>query len=132
LEEANGQSGIVEIAFRDASDNVFDYQLIPVKVAKTAESMLVDVFPNPANPEATIQYQLQMTADVMVAVYNMLGQHVRTLFDGIQQTGAHRLQWNGTDDHDVQMSSGIYFVKVVAYETENKIHEQTSKILLQK
>lgn len=133
VEAARGQEGMVEVAFFDEDENAFDYQFIPVKApVQVATDATLHVFPNPANPEATIQYQLQSPADVRVDIYNMVGQHILTLYDGIQQAGAYRLQWNGRDRQHNAMPSGIYFVKLVAFESEQTIQQLTRKILLQK
>ena len=64
--------------------------------------------PNPFNPETTIKYQIPNLMDVKVKVYNVLGQKVRTLVDSKQATGHYRVRWDGRNDSDVRVASGVY------------------------
>jgi hypothetical protein len=70
--------------------------------------------PNPFNPETQISYFLSQDYDVRVVVYNVLGERVRTLFEGFQGAGTHTLTWNGTSDQGNQLGSGIYFYQLQA------------------
>jgi hypothetical protein len=70
--------------------------------------------PNPFNPETRISYYLPKTCEVRLIIYNILGQNVRTLFDGHQDTGMHTLLWDGRDKNGVELSSGIYFYRLQA------------------
>jgi flagellar hook assembly protein FlgD len=78
------------------------------------EFALLQNFPNPFNPETTIQYNLSESADVTLQIYNVVGQVVRTLVAERQAAGRYRVQWSGSDDRGVPVSSGIYFYKVSA------------------
>jgi hypothetical protein len=73
-------------------------------------------YPNPFNPQTTISYSLPQDAHVRLAVYNILGQKVRTLVDKHQSAGVQTVSWEGTDDKGNQVSSGVYFYKVEAGE----------------
>ncbi len=75
---------------------------------------LLSNYPNPFNPETHIRYQLPTTARVQVNIFNLLGQKVRTLFDGTQNQGLHQLRWDGRDQAGHALSSGIYIVQVKA------------------
>jgi hypothetical protein len=70
--------------------------------------------PNPFNPETKISYYLPKTCEVKLVIYNILGQNIRTLFDGRQDAGMQTLSWDGRDNHGVQQSSGIYFYRLQA------------------
>ncbi|MGB8657837.1 MAG: FlgD immunoglobulin-like domain containing protein [Candidatus Zixiibacteriota bacterium] len=70
--------------------------------------------PNPFNPETKISYYLPRPSQVRLTIYNLLGQTVTTLFHGYQETGLHTLTWGGKDDNGTQVSSGIYFYRLVA------------------
>jgi hypothetical protein len=70
--------------------------------------------PNPFNPETQISYNLTKDSQVSVTIYNLLGQKVKTLFEGYQSTGIQTLIWNGRNDQGEQLSSGIYFYRLQA------------------
>ena len=70
--------------------------------------------PNPFNPETKISYYLPTASHVRLIVYNILGQKVRTLFDGHQDSGNHTVVWDGRRDDGTPLSSGIYFYRMLA------------------
>lgn len=68
--------------------------------------------PNPFSGSAAIAYELpDGAADLTVAVYNLSGQLVRTLFQGPAGAGPGRLMWNGTDESGRRVAGGVYFVR---------------------
>ncbi len=69
-------------------------------------------YPNPFNPETTIRYQLAKQGEVKIAIFNLLGQRVRTLVDEVKPAGVHILKWNGTNDVGIRVSSGVYFYQI--------------------
>jgi hypothetical protein len=69
---------------------------------------LLQNYPNPFNPSTTIYYSLVSTTNVDLAVYNMLGQKVKTLVNTMQQAGNQSVVWDGTDDGGSPVASGIY------------------------
>lgn len=71
-------------------------------------------YPNPFNPTTTIRYQLSKRGDVVLEVYNLLGQKVRTLVQREQLTGAHTVQWRGDDDRGLSVASGVYIYRLRA------------------
>lgn len=92
------------------------------------EFALLQNFPNPFNPETTIQYNLAESADVTLHIYNVVGQVVRTLVAERQSAGRYRVQWSGMDDRGVPVSSGIYFYEIQA----GKNNKQVKKLMLLK
>lgn len=63
-------------------------------------------YPNPFNPSTTIPYELNEDAEVKLTVWNMIGQKVATLVDGLVEAGSHEETWNASD-----MPSGIYIAR---------------------
>ena len=88
---------------------------------KSKTFVLFQNYPNPFNPETTIEYQLPEDAHVYMAIYDLLGRHVRTLIDAKHTTGTHFVSWNGTDMNGVLVSSGIYTCRLEASEYVNVI-----------
>ncbi|MFQ5709247.1 MAG: FlgD immunoglobulin-like domain containing protein [bacterium] len=71
-------------------------------------------YPNPFNPETTIKYSIPEESRVVVKIYNLRGQEIRTLFDGRQQAGGHSVLWDGRNEFDEALASGIYVARLVA------------------
>ncbi|MCB5230878.1 MAG: FlgD immunoglobulin-like domain containing protein, partial [Candidatus Cloacimonas sp.] len=80
-------------------------------------------FPNPFNPETTIQYSLREDVDKMeLKVYNVLGQVVKTLKSGPHAKGDHKVVWDGKTDSGKSATSGIYFYQMTT-PNYSKIHK---------
>jgi len=69
-------------------------------------------YPNPFNPSARIDYMLAKHNHVTITIYNLLGQKVKTLFDGSKPAGDYSITWDGTAGDNHQVASGIYFYKL--------------------
>ncbi|MFN0157648.1 MAG: choice-of-anchor D domain-containing protein [Bacteroidota bacterium] len=69
-------------------------------------------YPNPFNPSTTITYQLSKQGQTLLQVYDVLGQHVRTLVDDFQTSGTYRVEWDGKDGNGAMLSSGVYFIRL--------------------
>jgi hypothetical protein len=76
--------------------------------------------PNPFNPVTMINYQLPMTSDVNLSIYNLLGQKVTTLVSKRQQAGYHQVKWDASG-----FTSGIYY-----YRIETGEFQDVSKMIL--
>ena len=88
--------------------------------------LLLENHPNPFNPSTTISYTLPRRAPVRIRIYNALGQTVRHLFDGVQNTGEKSILWDGVDDHGQIQSSGLYIYRVDA----GKLAESNTMLLV--
>lgn len=71
-------------------------------------------YPNPFNPSTTINYQLPMNSDVNLTVFNLQGQSVKVLTNGIQFAGIHEVIWDGTDKKGATVPSGVYVYRLTA------------------
>ena len=88
---------------------------VPLKFA------LYQNYPNPFNPTTQIRYALAEQTDVNITIYNVLGQRVTTLVNTSQEAGYHTIEWNATNDLGMQVSSGVYFMRITTPEfTANK------------
>ncbi|MFI5252143.1 MAG: T9SS type A sorting domain-containing protein [Bacteroidota bacterium] len=91
------------------------------------EFMLHQNYPNPFNPSTEIQFEIPARSVVRLIIYNVIGQVVATLVDGIEDAGYRISRWNtGT------MPSGIYFYKLEAVITSapEKSFVQVRKMIL--
>jgi hypothetical protein len=69
-------------------------------------------YPNPFNPETAFEIQLPRDSRVRVLVFDMRGQLVRSVFDGEQTAGAHRVTWDGRDSAGQSAPSGLYSARI--------------------
>ena len=116
-------AGFEEFArFEIARGVVFDADLLRIPVAPPgalevgstpAEFALHRNYPNPFNPQTSIPYDLAEGGDVILRIYNLLGQEVRTLVRERQAPGRYTAPWNGTDNRGAPVSSGVYFYRVI-------------------
>ena len=78
------------------------------------EYTLTQNYPNPFNPGTTIAFDLPADAQVRLAIFNVLGQQVRTLIDRDCAVGRYELEWNGRDENGELVASGVYFYRLTA------------------
>jgi hypothetical protein len=71
-------------------------------------------FPNPFNSETVIRYTLPRETTVELVVYDMIGQEVVTLVYGRRPAGAHTVAWDGRDDADEELATGMYMYRLQA------------------
>ncbi|MEA2095600.1 MAG: right-handed parallel beta-helix repeat-containing protein [Candidatus Cloacimonadota bacterium] len=87
---------------------------------------LYNNFPNPFNPETTIQFSIPQESKVELIVYNIKGQKVKTLVNNMCEEGFNTIIWNGMNDNGKQVSTGIYFYNL----NVNNKSIKTKKMLL--
>ncbi len=75
---------------------------------------LLSNYPNPFNPETTIRYHLPVDIEARIVIYDMMGQEIKTLVDGLKRAGRHTVQWNGRNNEGVPIATGNYIVKIEA------------------
>jgi hypothetical protein len=68
-----------------------------------SEYRLYQNYPNPFNATTNIRYDLKQAGRAQLRVYNLLGQQVATLVDGIENSGAHMVSFNTSG-----LASGVY------------------------
>ncbi|MDO9576685.1 MAG: choice-of-anchor D domain-containing protein [Candidatus Cloacimonadales bacterium] len=71
-------------------------------------------YPNPFNPNTKISFDLAEETDVNLVIYNMKGQIVKTLINTTMKADFHSINWNGTDNQNKPVASGLYFYKMQA------------------
>ena len=74
----------------------------------------VENYPNPFNAATRISFFLSQPTEVNIQVYNVLGQSVKTLYDGDLPGGPVGMTWDGRNTRGQSVSSGIYFYRILA------------------
>ena len=124
---------VLNVYARDASLNTSVDSMIVVfnnGVSTANELPEIDVklsnFPNPFNPSTTISYEFELGIEdkIELAVFNLKGQKIKNL-SVMQNEGEGSAVWNGTDNDNKPVSSGIYL-----YKLKTKSCEKTNMMLL--
>nr|MDK2851528.1 hypothetical protein [Candidatus Cloacimonadota bacterium] len=84
-------------------------------------------YPNPFNPSTTINFSLPTKAQTRLVIYNVRGQKVKVLLSDTLDCGNHSVVWNGRDDSNRPVASGIYFARL-----EQSGATKISKMMLMK
>ncbi|MCF7919807.1 MAG: T9SS type A sorting domain-containing protein [Candidatus Cloacimonetes bacterium] len=129
IEDDGGGFGILHLFFLDDNDfgsfhnqqhglnngSTLEYASIRIdfNLIATQKNELVQVlsmirnYPNPFNPETTIEFELQAAGEVLIDIYNIKGQKVCALTDDHYEAGKHFVAWNAAEQ-----VSGLYFYKI--------------------
>ena len=83
-------------------------------LAVPMEFALQQNYPNPFNPSTQIQYSLPTDANVIIAIYDLVGGQIRTLVNEQVNTGYHSTLWNATNDMGSSVLAGVYIYTITA------------------
>ena len=92
-----------------------------------SEFALHQNYPNPFNPSTNIKFDIAQNSHVAIAIYNLAGQKVSTLFNRFLDSGSYTITWNGLDNNGYQLPSGMYF-----YEMRTPSYQSIKKLVLVK
>ena len=76
------------------------------------KTSIISCYPNPFNPNITINYSLENKSNVEIEIFDILGRKIRTLDKTIKNKGLHKIFWNSLDNKGIEVSAGIYLVKI--------------------
>jgi len=71
------------------------------------------IYPNPFNIHTTILFSINKDDFIQLTIYNLLGQPIRNLLHRYLKMGSHSITWDGKDEKGLDVSNGIYFVRLV-------------------
>ncbi len=104
------------------TDGTFEYSdVVEVDVVPT-QFELSQNYPNPFNPSTTIRFSLPQATQIKINVYNMIGEQVATIAEGMYETGNHKITFNASN-----FPSGAYI-----YRIESNEFVQVKKMILMK
>ena len=123
-----GETYYYRLADRDFSGNVTRHKVITVMIengatteptgAEVQSFRLMPNFPNPFNPETTIQYELSATrfaqGPALLRIINISGQVVRTYEIEAPESGTETgsLKWDGKNEFGINQPSGLYLIEL--------------------
>lgn len=97
------------------AQRILDWLSIPVSVENQdgdlipASFNLKQNYPNPFNPVTHIEYQIPLSADVSIKVYDVIGREIAVLVDEVKQPGVYQVSFDSKN-----LASGVYFYKMIA------------------
>ncbi|MBD3258721.1 DUF4397 domain-containing protein [candidate division GN15 bacterium] len=71
-------------------------------------------YPNPFNPSTNISFTLPSAGQAKIEVFNILGRHIATPFEGVAEAGENTVIWDGTDASGQPVASGVYLYRLSA------------------
>ncbi|MBN1482263.1 CotH kinase family protein [candidate division KSB1 bacterium] len=110
---------IKRLDWLDAQFNKY-LSAVQVSAEMALEFRLDQNYPNPFNSSTQISYSVPETGRVVLKVYNLLGEEIKTLVNDIQSAGIHRVDFDMKD-----LTSGIYFYEITAGTDFKKIRKMT-------
>jgi hypothetical protein len=82
------------------------------------ETLLGSNYPNPFNSSTNVEFDVGFFGGpdqrIVVVIYNILGQRVKTLHDGPLAIGHHKIRWNARDMRESPVSSGLYIIRLLS------------------
>ena len=104
------------------TDGQFEYSdVVEVEVVPT-QFELSQNYPNPFNPSTTIRFSLPVATQIKITIYNMIGEQILTLAEGMYESGNHKVTFNASN-----FPSGAYI-----YRIESNEFVQVKKMILMK
>ncbi len=103
-----GSFGMV-LGWGEAGNTGIEERVQGVEGSRVQETALGQSYPNPTRGIASFEYELGKAGKVRVKVYNVAGQVVRTLVEGMEPAGRHIVTWDGRDAFGRKAGSGTYF-----------------------
>jgi len=124
VDEANGRSANLRLdsvysfvsPLRELRFSIFvgsrDAVLKHTSQTLPADYDLSHNFPNPFNPTTSLRLSLPAQSPINLAIFNILGQKIRTLYIGGLPAGIHWFTWDGKDDRMAAAPSGVYYCRL--------------------
>ena len=119
VHESLNPGAISRISVRNLNDNTLHDVWTGTDPNDTCSAILrIDVEPLPFNSGTVIRFALPQAEEVELAVYNLAGQKVVTLVQGLRQAGSYAIHWDATNAAGQTLATGIYLYKLRAGERQ--------------
>ena len=124
---ADGASGLQILPLQCSGLSAVDDEVLDPELTNTPQMRAnLSVHPNPFNPRTTISFSIQRAQNVELCIYDMKGRCITVLADRTLQTGAHVMDWQGTDEQGRAVPSGIYLLRL---RTEESVTSEKMMLL---
>jgi hypothetical protein len=117
--DATDDSGVPKLAnVKDLATCQNTWATLPADVGDDAGALRVNRLfqnePNPFSPRTSIKFSLAQSGPVRIVIYDVNGRQVKKLVDGPMAPGSYSVVWDGTNDSDHRVGSGIYWSQMKA------------------
>jgi len=82
-------------------------------------------YPNPFNPKTIINYELKISSNVKLIIYDISGKEIAFLVNQRQTSGSYEIKFDGSN-----ISSGVYFFRLEAEDSKGNNYQETKKMIL--
>lgn len=113
------------LAIRFTTDPPDHYTSVTDVIKPSFAIDLKQNYPNPFNPDTVIEFSLSEPTLTTLEIYNVKGQKVRTLLNKELMSGRHQITWDGKDQYNTEVGSGIYLYKLIT-----PSHIETKRMVL--
>jgi hypothetical protein len=104
------RGGLSEAVFFTLSNSIVGVD--SKRKLESAAFSLTQLYPNPFADEITIAYRTANRSYLSLRIFDINGNLINTLHDGIQNPGDYLIKWDGRDNRDMKMPTGIYFCRM--------------------
>ena len=109
-------NGTANFCIKGLTTNAGSADIAPDNMQVIEGYSLAQNYPNPFNPTTTIEFSVPTTSHIEIKIYNLLGEEIKTLVRGTRNAGLHTAQWDGRNNAEQLVSSGIYIYQLFAGE----------------
>lgn len=78
-------------------------------------------YPNPFNPITNIKFVVPIESKTNIKVYDIIGKEIKELLNETRKSGEFEITWNGTDNSNNKVSSGVYFITLQVNNAKNNL-----------
>jgi N-acetylneuraminic acid mutarotase len=135
---ANGEWKLFCISGYGSSGYLYEVEILSDQLTdlnnEKEEGMLIEykinAYPNPFNNQTKIRFSLAEKGKVHITIYDILGNEIKNLFNSEKESGTFELSWNGINNSGKDVSSGVYYARMIVEDESINIIQSTKIILM--
>jgi hypothetical protein len=115
-------SGNIFVSDRPEGFFIFSFDpLSGIKVDGASPILSMHNYPNPFNPATTVSFELAVSGEVTLDVFDVAGRKIRALLHETRPAGLNRVYWDGTDFAGRRVASGVYFCRLTTPQSKETL-----------